>query len=253
MSASHSNSDRSLSFKRFAFLFLAAIAAQTLLRAFFPAPVETPAGEARGDIVLPDDCLPGTIGSWEQTEFYSAQSTAEKGSSLWSDQWLYKSKIGRARVSFDQAGYTGWHELSDCYVGNGWTHMTREIVEQPSGEWPCVVSTFKDPSGQQLLVAFSLFFDEGTGVYPPAYELSRPADEQKGLADNLRHRLSDLHLSRQRLDPTRQCQVMTMGSGDFSAEIREAVVSLHLETRSRLISHWRDVMQGRARVEKQQS
>jgi len=222
-----------------------AITGQMFLQWLIPSNSSLPPGTERGDILFHEDCLPSKLGDWSLTRFTPADTVASER--VWASSWYYVSDFGGAVVSFDQAGYTGWHELSDCYVATGWKHVSRKIIQLEDNDWPCVASIFEKPSGQQALVVFSLFFDDGMGVVPPNYDLSQPDNGNRGILDRFGDRMSDLHPSHQRQDPTRQCQVFVVGR-QIGDTLTKEVIDLHVSTRAKFLAYWR---QETARPEQQ--
>ena len=186
---------------------------------------------------MPKECLDEQIGVWKQFGFMPPDK--ESTSRVWASSWQYRSQTTAAVVSFDQAGYTGWHELSDCYVANGWTHVSRNTFAPLGEEWPCVISEFTNSREELAFVVFSLFFDDGTPVFPPAYDLSKPAEEQGGFLNKFGNRFSELHPSQQRQDPTRQCQVFIAGQ-NIPESVRNDALQLHLETRKSFLNCWKE-------------
>lgn len=208
---------------------------QIFLQRLFPTSSSLPPGPARGDIELPENCLPKTINDWKNSSFTSPDKT--ETDRVWATSWAYHSDHGTALVSFDQAAYTGWHELSNCYVAIGWEHKTRNSFMPSEHGWPYVVSTFTTKTGQTAVVIFSLFYDNGDFAHPPTNSLSRPTDQKNDVLDRLGGRFSELHPVNLRQDPTRQCQVLFIGH-EITDQIKDAVTELHLESRERFLQHW---------------
>ena len=188
-----------------------------------------PPGPARGDLELRDECLPETMAGWQKQGFTPPQQEVPEGQRFWTHSWLYQCKFGSAIVAFDQAGFTGWHELSQCYAAQGWTLENREIREDKSGNWNYVVSEFSKPPNQSGLVVFSLFFKDGSPVQPPELSIHQAIRQNMSWLERIDDRLDNL--TAKSTDPALQCQTFVPTSGPLDPALIEQAIQLHLESR----------------------
>ena len=181
-------------------------------------------GAERGDFVLTEDDLPATIAEWNRTDFRPAKASDElsHGQYWWTHSWIYKSDSTSAIVSFDQADWVDWHDLTACYRMSGWEMKTRSI--KSDGEWDYVVANYVRGELNATLV-YSMFYDDGAPVPPAAFESIEGGD---GLLGDLRrrNRNSNVRFSGRAF----QCQVFAVA--DKRTEI--ALTELHLNTRKKL-------------------
>ena len=82
--------------------------------------------------------------------------------------WTYRGPGRVDMISLDYE-FIDWHELTDCYRGQGWKLMSREVIMPPArtkpsrddpttqGEGPIVLAEFTHPDGRVAAVFFSLF------------------------------------------------------------------------------------------------
>ncbi len=137
----------------------------------------------------------GEIGSHVMEPQFQTQSASEKPASwkvtgfeheereLNSD---WGSRSSRWTMVTDAAGipmecqfscdypFNGWHELSICYRGNGWT-MNSRTVKTVSGyeNWPVVMVDLENRNGSHALLLFSLFDEQGNAIRTPGEDVLR--------------------------------------------------------------------------------
>jgi exosortase/archaeosortase family protein len=106
--------------------------------------------------------LPATLAGWKQV----AYTTEEHDRQMCDFRhiWTYRLEGCECMVSIDYA-FLGWHELSKCYVGNGWRVLQRTETGSGAGagqepEFYAEVEMTK-PSGERGLLLFSLFTESG--------------------------------------------------------------------------------------------
>jgi hypothetical protein len=92
----------------------------------------------------------------------------------YSRSWRYRMPRGNAVVSVDYA-FRGWHELTQCYQGVGWTlrkRLTQGSDQPNAAEGFLVAAAFDRATGRQGGLLFGLDTMEGTALEPrPAYSL----------------------------------------------------------------------------------
>jgi len=175
-------------------------------------------GIERGDFVLKENDLPKTVDSWTKSAFTPAKKSDElaQGEYWWTHSWNYKSDSSEAIVSFDQADWIDWHDLTACYRMSGWTMKSRDVRSEDA--WPYVIATY-ERSGATAILVFSMFYDDGAPVPPAAFEAT---DNGGGLIDDLRIRNENSQV--RFTGRAFQCQVFTLGDP-------EGTIELHLASR----------------------
>lgn len=201
-------------------------------------------GPERGDLRLEDNCLSAEYGNWKKHDFTPASppESLGEGEVAWIHSWTFQNGNLPAQVSFDQAGFMHWHDLTVCYEGLGWTVTHKAVAAKSVGtdKWPCVVARLQKPDATAALLVFSLFFDDGDPIDPLRYESATSPDDQ------LRQLLGE-RLNRDRRTSTvgsiRQCQVFVPFNGPLDSEIEASIIELHLHTREafreKWLAHWR--------------
>lgn len=191
-------------------------------------------GIERGDMPLTESSLPAVVGEWQQVKFLPP-GDAPEGQFWWSHSWHYRTDDVQAIVSYDQADWNGWHELSECYSATGWTLKSRDIEREESSDWDYVVSTFTKGNAHATLV-FSLFFDDGDMVAPWQLSLKQAVKQDMSTMDLLMDRRR--HATDRADARAFQCQVFVPSQHKTGANVRAEAVSLHLQSRKQLREHW---------------
>jgi len=129
-----------------------------------------PALLARADLFHRED-LPASVGDWKQVQYSVGDYDPTRDIGAYRQIWGYqRDERCRAAVSADYP-FGGWHDLSMCYVADGWRVVSR--VEQPS---QAEAASLPDPylevslakaDGQQGLLLFSLISPAGRGLDVP--------------------------------------------------------------------------------------
>ena len=202
-----------------------------------------PPGATRGDLELRDDCLPEEIAGWKKRSFLPPAQNIPEGQYWWSHSWSYSNSIGNALVVFDQADFSGWHELTYCYQGSGWELIDREIVTADDNEnsWPYIRARFKRNQSESAALVFSLFYDNGTIVQPVDFSevqlfgtdlATRIANRQR----NLGKRMALQDQQRKSL----QSQVFMVSQNAVSNETMDELTELHLASRTCFREAWNE-------------
>ena len=200
-------------------------------------------GPGRGDLVLEEDSLPMDLAGWKRTGFVAAPTPEElpEGQYWWVQQWRFVHGKTAALLTLDQLGLNHWHELTHCYQGNGWILTERTIDSERNGPesipWEYVTAHLKKTSGQEAVLVFSTFYEDGT----PAdalrigidHDWNKSIDFTDRLIGRANHRYNQKPHSR-----ALQCQVLVPLSENQSPEIVQTVTALHLESRSRFRDAW---------------
>lgn len=233
-------------------VFVAAMIALQLARNRVPSAVKaTTPGPARGDLAFTADCLQAEYDDWTRIAFSPAPppESLPEGTVAWTHSWTFQQENLNALVTFDQANFAHWHDLTVCYEGIGWTleHKSTVAPELPatsasstadsykSVAWPYVVARLQKPGNVEALLVFSLFFDDGDPVDARDYDLATSAAD--GIERMLAGRLeTDRRISS--VASIRQCQVFVPFSGAITQAQIDLAVELHFQTREAFRTHW---------------
>jgi hypothetical protein len=206
-------------------------------------------GPKRGDMVLTADSLPDQLGVWKKTRFTPAADPLKVADreSWWVHLWQYANGPYSTIVSVDQAQWVAWHELSACYVANGWEKTDRHVYEvtDKNGEiWHLVVVDFQKGSFDRGLLCFSLFGSDGTPMEATyedkPFEKWEPESGGTAKADTP---VPAKRWNRQEFERVIQTQVFYTWSGDMPPEIRRQLIQLQIDSREvfrdRWAEHWK--------------
>lgn len=203
-------------------------------------PTETTAASLAAQIDLLEDALPETLNDWKRTHFTPPADHDEAllGSGCYLHAWEYSQNGLNARASFDQIPKKGWHELSQCYRGNGWIVEDRRLLEPDEGEefpWICVVVKLKSPMGVPATLVFSIFDQFGEPIDPATgAELS---NELTAIFSRRTRRVSKNKYPNGRA--CLQCQLLVTGpNAEVLGAEQNDIVQLHLATRQRFKEVW---------------
>lgn len=127
---------------------------------------------AHADVVYDEESLPAQLDQWQRVEFVVEQR--EKGSDEGSRSqiWRYRAAGQMIHISVDYP-FQGWHELTGCYVSQGWTVVSRKkhattSAEGASARGDFVVVELSKPTGEYGLLMFGLFDGAGRPIAPRA-------------------------------------------------------------------------------------
>ncbi|MCR9200694.1 MAG: exosortase U [Planctomycetaceae bacterium] len=192
-----------------------------------------PPGVSRGDMPLTESSLSASIGDWNRVSFRPPEEVTA-GQFWWSHSWQYENAQLQAIVSYDQADWNGWHELSECYSASGWTLVSRKIVTDPDG-WDFVVSRFEKDNLHAVL-AFSLFFDDGDYLAPWELSLREAVKQNMTTLDAMRDR--QRHSSDRANARAFQCQIFVPAIQKLPEGAVADILELHKATRVQFRSLW---------------
>jgi hypothetical protein len=209
-------------------------------------------GTARGDLVLQQDVLPKEIHGWRQTAFEPAKppELLPEGQFWWTHIWHYTNGTQRCIVTFDQADWTVWHELTMCYEAIGWTLVDRqvlEVVDLNYGHWPLVLASLEKSKSEKATLIFSQFDQGGAPLTIPFRGMpqKRKTAADPNLIRDFANRLnykpgpkSSMIPGKVTLDRVLQCQVLIQHQGDLPAATLEEIVELHQQTLVHFRSAW---------------
>lgn len=176
--------------------------------------------------------LPEEIGGWELSTdkpFVTQDRAHGSDLGLHSDTWNYLSpREYSVVVSMDQT-FPGWHELTVCYVNQGWKLDSREWNEDASGEWPYIEAKFSKNTGEKAFLVFSIF-----DVFGSAYEPPKSWGKLEYYLSGIRNRLS--HRIRAQLfrAETFQTQAFVPTFGELSEKQQKQITQNYLQLREQL-------------------
>ncbi len=202
-------------------------------------------GPSRGDIVLTADDLPDVLVGWEKQAFFPAADPIQVANieSWWVHSWNYAKDGRNCLVTMDQAQWVAWHELSACYVANGWVQGDRHVYEvrdQQAEIWHIVTVDYQKAGVGRGLLIFSEFGSDGTpmeaqylGQAFESYDLEagavRTGQSVQKPADSWR---------RQEHPRVHQCQVFYSYSGELDSGTRADLIRLHAASREVFRERW---------------
>jgi hypothetical protein len=197
-------------------------------------------GQERGDLVLTEDSLPANIGSWRQTRFEPPlpPESLPENQYWWTHSWHYQQTGANAIVSFDQANWQGWHELTDCYVANGWTLERRTLSNdrlQPDTDWKYVLASFTRGETDRCIILFSMFFEDGNPIEPRGSlfgQLTDNDDWKKRLQRRTEYNPSPDEFTGLRAF---QSQVFLPFTGEERDDLTSDAIKLHIATRTQIV------------------
>jgi len=179
------------------------------------------------------DYLAANRGAWTRQEFEMLHRVDGSIFGEHSQIWKYAGGAERTIVSFDYA-FPGWHELSECYTGQGWGIESRQVSEPVDGRPGFVVMSMNHrPTGRHGRVWFALFDKEGRYVTP------MPTDRIEQWQARFVSRLSDFSFWGSKDDPDRatfQTQVFVEAYAPLSTTAEEEGQALFLAALAKLTS-----------------
>ena len=201
-------------------------------------------GTARGDMVLQQDDLPAKIHGWHQTAFEPAKSPEHlpEGQYWWVHLWEYAQPQAKAVVTFDQLGLSHWHELTDCYKGNGWILTERTIETEDNAtlgsEWEYVIARFNKSTNEQAILVFSTFYEDGTGAKALQIGLDHDWEPELDFGQLLRNRILPAEGTDVGHTRALQCQVFAAFAGEATHDLQQSLIDLHLASRTSFRTDW---------------
>ena len=129
------------------------------------------------DVTVPfeEGDIPNEIANWQKVDYKNELRNRGADFGARSDGWQFRAPRCAPYISFDQP-FPGWHELTQCYKGAGWTLIKRTRVEpgtktvgtNKARPWPYIEGTFKKETGEHAYMLFSFFDSAGDVVDAPA-------------------------------------------------------------------------------------
>ncbi|MEZ6124799.1 MAG: exosortase U [Planctomycetaceae bacterium] len=186
-------------------------------------------GPSRGDLILEDSLLPRSLEEWTVTSFTPPlpPDRLPRGQKSWTHSWTCACGGVDAIVAFDQADWINWHDLTLCYVTNGWKMNERPTIvnDEEGDEWPFVRATFTGLNGQSATLVYSMLYSDGSPVDPREFDFHT---ESVTLTDRVTKRLRASH--GRFSGRSFQCQVFVPDNRLLDGDDQRAI-DLHLMTR----------------------
>ena len=218
------------------------ILVQVMTRLFGSGSFAPSAGIARGDIRLNEDAIPTEMNDWNVVAFQEPKEGDTADGIGWAHSWTFQKNQREVVVSFDQVGFMGWHELTQCYQATGCTLADRKVMsgkkDRATATWDYVQATLMRASGEQDVLMYSIFNGLGETVEPPGSTLP---ENSNGLFDRL-SRKNGLKLgTNPESSRCLQVQLLIPGGKEMSDEDHAALEQLHFQTREIFRQHWMKV------------
>ncbi|MDB4614415.1 exosortase U [bacterium] len=161
---------------------------------------------------------------WHTTDFQSETRGTGSQWGPYSDTWSVQSSQRLYAVDFSYP-FSGWHDLTVCYVGIGWQVASRQVID---GDWPYVVAMLNKSGGETGCVVFSAFRHEGEAVDPGLRLAGGLSDRARRAAFTWQQTLNP------KSNSTYQAQVHFSADEPISEEMVQRAVDLHLTSRKQL-------------------
>jgi exosortase/archaeosortase family protein len=124
---------------------------------------------------LKADDVPESVGPYQRAGFAVERNGSPGTLGEYSRQWTYRSPRATAVVSADYP-FKGWHELTNCYRGQGWIFQGRTVEAGGADQaGPRVAATMAEPLKWYGLLVFALDDERGEPLSPPSYRGWRAA------------------------------------------------------------------------------
>jgi exosortase len=168
--------------------------------------------------------LPAASGALWQEGFESLQRQLGSDDGRFSERWRYRWGERTVNVSLD-GPFQGWHELTRCYLSNGWTSRGRSVQTEGADKGGAVaVVRLERPLDRHAELLFSLFDEWGHVLEPDNFGGRRGFLSE--VVDFWRRQ------SRQR---TYQLQLLVEGPGPLTPAERSVALRFFHQVRSELV------------------
>ena len=206
-----------------------------LVRAAQPAPFKFSGFTLIESITA--QAMPESWEDWKQVDFQTEHRNPGSAYGEYSQLWTYDTSTAQVLASCDYP-FPEWHELSDCYINNGWQAKGRTVrtfgekakepatvveldLERPGAQKRGYVAFVNcDISGDTLLPAVI----DVTQRWNPLHRLQRRPGTSSGPPSG----------------PVVQLQVLIQGYEPVRQETRDQAVRFLQLMQQRLSPHWRD-------------
>lgn len=162
---------------------------------------------------------------------------------------MYQKDNAQALITLDQLGESGWHELTYCYHGSGWQIDTRTNLYDADSDGAYVLVELSRKSGEQAILLFSVFFEDGTWGTPPDVMMDKinDVDLKPGFLGRMQNRVDPTITFGSEdagHDRALQCQTLLSFNGQLADGLLEELLVLHLSTRKIFREQWLGHYQG---------
>jgi exosortase len=162
-------------------------------------------------------------GAFRQKGLQTVQRKLMHGSGRYSQVWSYGWGRRAVTVSLD-GPFQGWHELTMCYLGQGWTSLERSVQPGEDRGGCFTVARLERPPALNAELLFSLFDDHGMVLEPGQFggQLGYVSERLSFWRRHLSHR-------------TYQVQVLVEGGPPLTLAERGRAMAFFQQVRSQLI------------------
>ena len=116
---------------------------------------------------LKESTFPAEQQGWELINYKTYERELESEFGQFSNTWTYQAPMCPVEVSFDYP-FIGWHEVTSCYISQGWDVVRRSAPDGNAAADPVVEVELSKPTGEHAFLVFGAFDEFGRPVQPPA-------------------------------------------------------------------------------------
>ncbi len=169
--------------------------------------------------------LPASWGPFQQQAFQTLRRDSGSDDGRFSQRWSYRWGDRTVHVSLD-GPFQGWHELTRCYVSNGWTCRERSVQTAGAGAGAGAVAVvqLERSLDQHGALLFSLFDDGGQVLEPDNF------GGRRGFVGDVLD-----FWRRQSRRRTYQLQLVAEGPGPLTRAERDQALALFTHGRAQLL------------------
>ncbi|MDA1015973.1 MAG: exosortase U [Planctomycetota bacterium] len=123
---------------------------------------------------LDAETLPDNANNWKRLKYKVEHRDWDNTLGKCSQIWNYASEKGQAHVALDYP-FVGDHDLSICYSNHGWqvARETRYATTPDGADNPYVEVQLKNATGDNAVLFYSLFDEQGHAMTPPTGQFWR--------------------------------------------------------------------------------
>ncbi|HMO86040.1 MAG TPA: exosortase U [Lacipirellulaceae bacterium] len=171
-----------------------------------------------------ESALPAELAGAQREAFSAQERDRDDLMGAYSRSFEYRDERGTLYlVSCDFPYEGGWHELTVCYRGVGWTLEERTIAESDAEQgWPRMEASFTKPGGVQAFLTVCGFDETGTAIPLPTMSLWEDAWRALTQRETRSHRVAF------------QVQVFTTSGDEIDERTRDTARALLLAARQLL-------------------
>jgi len=117
-----------------------------------------------------EETMPVVLAGWSRTDHGSETREAHSEEGEYTHYWVYTQDSSRIRYAMDFP-FVGWHELSNCYEGQGW-HVDQRDVHTDASDQAYAQVQLSRPTGEFALLCFSLHRADAAAINPDTGRLT---------------------------------------------------------------------------------